>query len=186
MGSSITDVVVHSSAGLHTQSHVVENGQYVVEGTHGLMRGVQTSYEATYREVHNQNLDRVRSCVQIPEPGTFMHTDLLWESHIRMKGTGSDPRTPSSVSVAYIPWERVQDFVKGEEARTDGPCKFICQGKTSNKQGDLMRPRWNSYSATIRCICNMSCEVHCALLGCYNIQTSLLLVTHYSFKYNFC
>ena len=32
------------------------------------------------------------------------------------------------VLVAYIPWVRGHDFVKGEETRIDGPWKFVCQG----------------------------------------------------------
>jgi hypothetical protein len=99
-----------------------------------------------------------------------MHTDLLWASHIRMKGRRSDPRTPASVSVAYIPWGRVQDFVKGEEARCDAPCKFVCQGTTSNKQGDLMFPRWNSYSAVVRCLCNMSFDQDCPFFNVTNFD----------------
>ena len=156
MGSSISGAVVHGSAGLHAQLPAVEYGQHAAEETHGLIRAVQPSYESTYRQKHNEDLDRLRSLVQRPHAGTFMHTDLMWASHIRVKGGRSDPRTPASVSVAYIPWERVLDFVKGEEARFDGPCKFVCQGITSNKQGELMFPRWNSYSAVIRWFCNMS------------------------------
>jgi hypothetical protein len=168
MGPSVTDAVVHSCQGLQTQMHSLQNGMLAEEQTHGLMQAMQPSYESTYQEVHKQDLERLRSCVQRPEPGTFMHTDLLWASHIRMKGRRSDPRTPASVSVAYIPWGRVQDFVKGEEARCDAPCKFVCQGTTSNKQGDLMFPRWNSYSAVVRCLCNMSFDQDCAF---FNVTT---------------
>ena len=62
--------------------------------------------------------------------------------------------THAPVSVAYIPWARVFDFVKGEEARTDGHYKFICWGIPSNQQGKLTFPRWNSYFAIMRCVCN--------------------------------
>ena len=96
--------------------------------------GVQPTYESTYQEVHKQDLERIRSYVQRPEPGPFTHTDVTWDRLIRVKGRRSDP-TPL-VSVAYIPWARVDDFVKGEEARSDGPCKFVCQGTTFNKQGE--------------------------------------------------
>jgi hypothetical protein len=150
METFVTDVVVHSCDGLHTQLQCLQNTNHGAEQSHGLMQIVQPSYESTYQEVHKHDLERLRNCVQKPEAGTFTHTDLLWASHIRMKGRKSDPRIPASVSVAYIPWGRVQDFVKGEEARTDGPCKFVCQGTTSNKEGGLMFPRWNNYSAVIR------------------------------------
>jgi hypothetical protein len=162
MGPSVTCAVVHSCDGLHTQLWSLPQLMHAAEQSHGLMHIVQPSYESTYQEVHNKELERLRSCVQKPEAGLFMHTDLLWQSHTRMKGRRSDPRVPASVSVAYIPWGRVQDFVKGEEARTDGPCKFVCQGRTSNKEGELMFPRWNSYSAVVRCLCNMPNDRECA------------------------
>jgi hypothetical protein len=158
MGPTVTSAVVHSCHGMHTQLRNLENGVRGAEQSHALMQIVQPSYESTYQEVHSQDLERIRSYVQKPGAGTFMHIDLLWASHIRMKGRRSDPRVPASVSVAYIPWDRVQDFVKGEEARTDGPCKFVCQGTTSNNEGGLMFPRWNSYSAVIRFLCNMADE----------------------------
>ena len=150
MGSSVTAAVVHCCSALHTQSNAVENGENAAEQTHAAMQGVQPTYESTYQEVHKHQLDRLRSCVQRPDPGTFIHSDLMWASHNRVKGRRSDPRTPATVSVAYIPWSRVQDFVKGEEARVDGPCRFVCQGRAFNKEGELMFPRWNSYSAVIR------------------------------------
>jgi hypothetical protein len=72
-----------------------------------------------------------------------------------MKGRRADPRNADTVSVAYIPWARVEDFLKGEEARSDAPCKFVCQGTPTNEKGKLMFPRWNSYSAILRSVCNM-------------------------------
>lgn len=154
MGSFATAAVVHNYAGLHTQSQVLHNGNHGSEQTHALMHAVQPTYESTYQQVHKQELERLHSNVQRPEGGTFMHTDLAWDRHIRMKGRGSDSR-PVLVWVAYIPWSRVEDFLKGEEARTDAPCKFVCQGATSHKHGELLFPRWNSYSDVIRCFCNM-------------------------------
>ena len=80
MGSSETDAVVHSCAGLHTQLDVLEDGKHATEQRHGPMPCLQPSYESTYLKVHKQELDRLRSFVQRPEPGTFMHTDLMWQA----------------------------------------------------------------------------------------------------------
>ena len=135
--------------------HILESGKQGAPETLGPMHGEGPSYDSTYQEVNKQELDRLRSCVQRPQPGSFMHADLMWATHIRQTGRRSDPRTPAPVSIAYIPWVRVEDFLKGEEGRPDAPCKFVCQGKTSNKPGALMFPRWNSYSSLIRCLCNM-------------------------------
>ena len=98
-----------------------------------------------------------------------MHTELTWASDMRVKGRRADPRTVDTVSVAYIPWARVEDFVKGEEARTDAPCKFVCQGTPINDMGKLKFPRWNSYSAILRCVCNMPLALQCA---CSNVTLS--------------
>ena len=162
MGSSAPVTVVPYSAELHNQSSVLHHGKHASEQTRRIMHVVQTTYESTYQQVHAHEFERLRSCVQRPQGGTFMHTDLAWDRHIRVKQVGSDPRSAVHVSVAYIPWARVEDFVKGEEARVDAPCKFICQGVTSHKHGDLRFPRWNSYSDIIRCICNMSFHPLCA------------------------
>ena len=142
--------------------HIPENGGLGAPHTHGPMQCEGPSYVCAYQEVHKQELERLRNCVQRPTAGCFMHADLMWETHIRQTGRRSNPRKSAPVSIAYIPWVRVQDFVKGEEARPDAPCKFVCQGKTSNEQGALMCPRWNSYSAVIRSICNMSVDQHYA------------------------
>jgi hypothetical protein len=149
MGSSVAAVVLHSSTELHSAGHVTSDR---------LPLPVDPSYESTYHEAHKGEFERLRSLVQIPQAGAFMHNDLTWTRQIRLKGRRSDSRTETPVSVAYIPWSRVQDFVRGEEARTDAPCKFVCQGIASNEQGKLMFPRWNSYSNIIRCACNMRSE----------------------------
>ena len=164
MESSAPAAVVHNSLGLLNQSQVLHNGKHSSEQTNGLMDVVQPTYESTYQQEHE--LERLHSCVQRPPGGTFKHTDLAWDRHIRVKRMGSDPRSAVPVSVAYIPWSRVDDFVKGEEARTDAPCKFICQGVTSHKHGDLRFPRWNSFSDVIRCLCNMSLD---HLSACSNV-----------------
>ena len=140
---------------------------------------MEPSYETVYQEVHEPHLNRIRSLVQTPKDGTFMHTDLTWASHMRMKGRRADPRVVDTVSVAYIPWARVEDFLKGEEARIDAPCKFVCQGSPTNEKGKLMFPRWNSYSTILRCVRNMQLPLQCACsaVTMYCHVFSLLYVT---------
>lgn len=149
-------------------TEVLRNGDHGTEQTLCMPLAVHPSYESTYREAHKGEFQRLRSLVQTPHAGNFMHTDLSWARQIRVKGRRSDPRTHTAVSVAYIPWARVHDFVEGEEARSDAPCKFVCQGTPSNKQGKLAFPRWNSYSAVIRCVRNLQFEFHSA---CCNVTT---------------
>ena len=166
MGSPVAGVVLNSSAEFCSPEHVT---------THRMPLVVDPSYESTYHEAHKGEFERLRNLVQIPQAGTFMHSDLTWTRQIRLKGRRSDSRTQAPVSVAYIPWARVQDFVKGEEARTDAPCKFVCQGISTNEQGKLMFPRLNSYSAIIRCACNMTSVIPFCILQCYNTYTCLWL-----------
>jgi hypothetical protein len=147
MGDCVCDAVVEYSTALQTHAQLLEH-----EHVASQRPPREPSYESTYQEVHKADLDRLRGLVQTPEVGTLMHKDLKWSIQIRAKGRRDGPKTQHPVSVAYIPWVRVHDFVKGEEARIDGPCKFVCQGTPSNQQGKLARPRWNSYSAVMRCV----------------------------------
>ena len=170
MGSSVVGVVLNSSIKLHNSGLDLHDGNHGTQQAHRMPLGVDPTYESTYLEAHKGEFERVCGLVQTLEAGTFMHTDLTWAKQIRLKGKGTDSTTHVPVSVAYIPWAKVQDFVKGEEARTDGPCKFVCQGTPTNKQGKLTFPRWNNYSAIFRCVCNMRPEFHRA---CRDVTTLL-------------
>jgi hypothetical protein len=160
MESFVTHALVTSPIGLHDEDHVSVHAEHVSEPMLRPPQHLEPSYESTYRELHKAEIDRIRSLVQTPHIGTFMHSDVTWATHMHTKGRRTDPRTLAPVSVAYIPWARVEDFVKGEEARTDAPCKFICQGTPTNAKGRLLFPRWNSYSSVIRCARNMQLVFH--------------------------
>ena len=166
MGSLVTDAVVQSPFEVSVTDAV--HSQVLVHEDHGSQpplrpaHHMEPSYETVYQEVHKAEFQRIRSLVQTPNTGTFMHVDLAWASHTRMKGRRTDPRNVDTVSIAYIPWARVDDFVKGEEARSDAPCKFVCQGTPTNEKGKLMFPRWNSFSTILRCVCNMQLPWQCA------------------------
>jgi hypothetical protein len=94
MGSSVAAVVLHSSTELHGAGHVTSDR---------MLLHVDPSYESTYQEAHKGEFKRLRSLVQISQPGAFMHNDLTWTRHTRLKGRRSDSRTETPVSVAYIP-----------------------------------------------------------------------------------
>ena len=178
MGSFVTHAVVTSLIGLHNEDHVSVHAEHVSEPTLPPPQHLEPSYESTYQEVHKAEIHRIRSLVQNPNIGTFMHTDVTWASHMHTKGRRADPRTLATVWVAYIPWARVEDFVKGEEARTDAPCKFICQGSPTNDKGRLLFPRWNSYSVVLRCARNMEDVFNCACscVTIYWLRPTLLYI----------
>ena len=174
MGSFVTNAVFPSPTVMHNEDDVTVNVEDASEPTLRPPLHMEPSYESTYQEVHKVEFQRIHSLVQTPNIGPFMHTDLTWASHTHTKGRRTDPRTRAPVSVAYIPWARVEDFVKGEEARPDAPCKFICQGTPSNDKGKLLFPRWNSYSAVFRCVCNMQVVFHSAcssVTKCWQVLT---------------
>ena len=56
--------------------------------------------------------------MQTPPPGHFSFFELSWTpvSH-RMPPTGGDKAEAMTVQQAKIPWDRVRDFITGEEAR---------------------------------------------------------------------
>jgi hypothetical protein len=155
MGECVVGAVVQPCGALQTDVHLLPNEHPPSQRPPCMPRALEPSYESTYKETHKAEFERLGSLVQTPEPGIFTHKDLKWTIHMRAKGFRDRPKTHAPVSVTYIPWERVHDFVKGEEARIDGPCKFVCQGSPSNQQGKLTFPRWNSYSTIMRCVCNM-------------------------------
>jgi hypothetical protein len=162
MASFVTHAVVTSPSGIHNEDSVSVHAEPVSEPMPRPAQHLEPSYESTYQEVHKAEIQRIRALVQTPNLGSFMHADVTWASHMHTKGRRTDPRTRAPVSVAYIPWARVDDFVKGEEARPDAPCKFICRGTPTNDKGRLLFPRWNSYSAVMRCSRNMQLVFHCA------------------------
>jgi hypothetical protein len=146
---------VQSCIERHNKVHVTVQGEPCSNPQLRPPQHLDPSYESVYQEVHMAELHRISTLVQTPNIGTFTHTDLVWASDVRVRGRRTDPRTRAPVSVAYIPWARVQDFVRGEEARTDAPSKFVCQGTSTNANGRLKYPRWNCYSAIFRYVCNM-------------------------------
>ena len=160
MGSFVVAAVLNSCTELHSVGHNLGDGNPGGERTHCMPVGQDPTYESTYRETHKGEFERVRSLVQRPGAGTFMHQGLTWARQIGLKGKGTNSTTHAPVLVAYIPWERAQDFVKGKEVRTDVHCKFVCKGSPSNKHGKLTFPRWNNYSAIFRCVCNKRSEFH--------------------------
>jgi hypothetical protein len=155
MGTFVTGAFVQSRIEGQNKVHVPVHGEPAWELPLRPPQHMEPSYDSVYQDVHRAQLHRISTLVQSPNIGTFTHTDLTWACDVRVKGRRTDPRTPKPVSVAYIPWARVQDFVKGEEARSDAPSKFVCQGAPTNASGKLMFPRWNSYSVIFRYFCNM-------------------------------
>ena len=76
---------------------------------------LEPSYESTYQEVHKADFERLRGLVQTPEPRSFTHKGSDVGNPDPREGFTDGPMTHAPLLVAYIPWVRVHDFVKGEE-----------------------------------------------------------------------
>jgi hypothetical protein len=69
--------------------------------------------------VQGTPLERVQSRLQHPPPGPFDREDLKWEKSTHNGGEG----LVKEVLMAIILWERLEDFVDGEESMHNFPCE---------------------------------------------------------------
>ena len=61
----------------------------------------------------------LRESIQNPPLGEFRMEDLLWTDHITQgKGRHKGSR------MAFIPWDRLADFISGEQNHPLYPCRF--------------------------------------------------------------
>jgi hypothetical protein len=88
-------------------------------------------------------LNRLRSIMRYPPPGPFCRADLTWEHFVT-----SGARHNVASEVAVVPWDRLQDFVDGEQSSKTYPCKFLKGITKRNPPGSLERPR--AYSPMIQ------------------------------------
>lgn len=75
--------------------------------------------------------------------------ELKWVPTIHLKGQRAQTKVHTTSFVTFLPWNRVEDCLKGEELGKNAPCHFICQGTPTNVEGILAFPRWNSNSYSI-------------------------------------
>ena len=87
----------------------------------------------------------LRDKIQSPPPGDFRMEDLLWTDHVTH---GKGKHKPSRM--ALIPWERLGDFLSGEENNPLYPCKFNHDVIRRNLPNSLRSPRAHSPAIVIR------------------------------------
>jgi hypothetical protein len=63
-------------------------------------------------------LERMRARLQNPPAGPFDREDVTWRKELH-SGRGGHVK---EVHTAIIPWDRLEDFVEGEETMRDFPC----------------------------------------------------------------
>ena len=89
-------------------------------------------------------LEEMRGMLQNPPPGAFKR-DILWRP-ILSHGCGY--RRVNDVAV--IPWERLHDFVDGENNNPEFPCRFTKEMLKINPLGSVKLVRPNTCSVQIK------------------------------------
>ena len=85
--------------------------------------------------------------VQSPPIGSFDAAKLQWEAR-------ADPREKyQALFIAYIPWERTQDFIEGENNRSNAPTNFKVEWTKNRKPNTLKRPNEDSYLRLTGYVC---------------------------------
>jgi hypothetical protein len=69
-----------------------------------------------YMDQHKETLEAMMGCVQQPPLGPFNYIDIYWwnEYCVTPQHGLDETCIQKKVYVAYIPWDRVHDFLVGE------------------------------------------------------------------------
>jgi hypothetical protein len=101
-------------------------------------------------------LQHVCGRLQNPAPGPFDRDNLTWTKQVH-SGGGMKP-----VHTAVIPWDRLEDFVEGEESMRDFPCTLNRKKRPEVKLGFRVQVRAGTYTQLIRY--NTLCQLFCTVL----------------------
>ena len=96
-------------------------------------------------------IKELRSRVQTPPLGEFCKQDLLWTDLVT-NGKGKY-RTSK---VAKIFWDRLADFIQGEQHDPLYPCKFTKETLRVNGPNSLRKPRANNPALLVRFVTTVS------------------------------
>lgn len=100
---------------------------------------------ATFRATQVDLLISLRERVQNPPPGAFAMDDLVWTNHASQ---GQGIQKTSMLSV--ILWDRLEDFIKGEQQHPQFPCNFTKEIVRLNLPNSLRTPRAHSPAIVLR------------------------------------
>ncbi len=92
-------------------------------------------YGKVYMDRCKETLEVMMGCVQQPPQGPFNYKDICWWNKYRVTPQHGVDGTciQKKVYVAYIPWDKVHDFLAREETRGDVQCKFIWKDNWVNE-----------------------------------------------------
>ena len=95
--------------------------------------------------VRNVTIEKLRAKLQIPPEGHFDRTDIVWEERTN-QGRGRSRDTHSAI----IPWDRLGDFVAGEQSMRDFPCTFNEVPSLGHKEGTAENAKEGSFLQKIK------------------------------------
>ena len=101
-----------------------------------------------FQVVHADLIMRLQELIQYPLTCPFAFEDLQWTQQV-LSGNGRY----NTINYVVIPWERLHDFIVGEQNNDLFPCKFTKKIIKKNLPNSLSNPRANTPSiATTLCI----------------------------------
>jgi len=114
---------------------------YIVESDDDLL----VLAPATFRATQADRIISLRERVQNPPPGAFAMDDLVWTNHVS-QGQGIQKTS----KLAVILWDRLEDFIKGEQQHPQFPCTFNKNIVRVNLPHSLRTPRAHSPAIVLR------------------------------------
>ena len=128
---------------LHTaNTHVVSSHlESIPEADDDLAHCGPTTFRAKQADL----IFSLREKVQNPPPGAFAMDDLVWTGHVT-HGQGLHKTS----MLAVILWDRLEDFIQGEQQHPHFPCKFTKEIVRVNQPHFLRTPRAYSPALVLR------------------------------------
>ena len=114
-------------------------------GLHMMVDDLKLTDSTAFRAQQVNIILALRERVQNPPIGEFRMEDLVWTDHVT---TGNGLHKNSKLAV--ILWERLDDFISGEEHHPLYPCKFNVEVIRRNLPNSLRSPRAHSAALAVR------------------------------------
>ncbi len=100
---------------------------------------------AIFRATQADRIISLRERVQNPPPGAFAMENLVWTNHVT-HGKGLQKTS----KLAVILWDRLEDFINGEQQHPEFPCTFNKTRVRVNLPHSLRTPRADSAAIVLR------------------------------------
>ena len=120
------------------------------KGVEDLDAAFREGPHADYLKKFGFRVLRMRDSLQNPPPGILTWKDIRWnieaEKETRLEEDPQSLKRKQSKLIAYIPWDRIGDFVHGEQSgRKDVETSFVCDKNDPTNIGDKTHYRWNCH-----------------------------------------